>query len=154
MSLIKDLKKIGRNTFHAKIVLTLLYLEKISYFKLPFKILRKIIIQGFYSCEIHPDSFRSKEAITNCRLPHPYLIIIHKTASIGINSTIFHNVTIGVIEGNNKILKASYLGDNIYIGCDSTILGHLKIGDNVKIGAKSLILKNIPNNQTIVGLYK
>lgn len=71
MSLIKDLKKIGRNTFHAKIVLTLLYLEKISYFKLPFRILRKIIIQGFYSCEIHPDSFRSKEAIATCRLPHP-----------------------------------------------------------------------------------
>lgn len=140
MSLIKDLKKIGRNTFHAKIVLTLLYLEKISYFKLPFKILRKIIIQGFYSCEIHPDSFRSKEAIATCRLPHPYLIIIHRTTSIGINSTIFHNVTIGVIEGNNRKLQASYLGDNIYIGCDSAILGNLTIGKNVKIGAKSLIL--------------
>lgn len=132
MSLIKDLKKIGRNTFHAKIVLTLLYLEKISYFKLPFKILRKIIIQGFYSCEIHPDSFRSKEAIATCRLPHPYLIIIHRTTSIGINSTIFHNVTIGVIEGNNRKLQASYLGDNIYIGCDSAILGNLTIGKKCK----------------------
>ena len=64
MSLIKDLKKIGRNTFHAKIVLTLLYLEKISYFKLPFKILRKTSFpQLFYPlmtrqffCDFHEKS--------------------------------------------------------------------------------------------------
>lgn len=59
--------------------------------------------------EIHPASFRSKEAISTCRSPHPYLIIIHRTASIGINSTIFHNVTIGVIEGHDKKLQASYI---------------------------------------------
>lgn len=149
------IKKIFKNnTFHARIVLLLLYGEKISYFKLPFKIVRKIVIQGFYCSEIHPDSFRSKEAIATCRLPHPYLIIIHRTASIGINSTIFHNVTIGVIEGYKRKLQASYLGDNIYIGCDSAILGNLNIGKNVKIGAKSLILKEIKDNQTVVGLYK
>lgn len=92
MSLIKNLKNIkSRNGFHAIITLTLLYMEKAFYFKFPFKILRKLIIQGLYSSEIHPDSFRNKEAIATCRLPHPYLIIIHRTASIGINSTIFHN---------------------------------------------------------------
>lgn len=108
MSLIKNLKNIkSRNGFHAIITLTLLYMEKAFYFKFPFKILRKLIIQGLYSSEIHPDSFRNKEAIATCRLPHPYLIIIHRTASIGINSTIFHNVTIGVIEGNNRKLQAS-----------------------------------------------
>lgn len=155
MSLIKNLKNIkSRNGFHAIITLTLLYMEKAFYFKFPFKILRKLIIQGLYSSEILPDSFRNKEAIATCRLPHPYLIIIHRTASIGINSTIFHNVTIGVIEGNNRKLQASYLGDNIYIGCDSAILGNLTIGKNVKIGAKSLILKEIKDNQTVVGLYK
>lgn len=156
MLLIKNIQKIkSRNGFHAIIVLTLLYLEKVSYFKFPFKVLRKIVIQGFYHCEIHPESFRSKEAIATCRLPHPYLIIIHRTASIGVNSTIFHNVTIGVIEKKRgETLRASYLGDNIYIGCDSTILGNLTIGNNVKIGAKSLVLKNIEDNQTVVGLYK
>lgn len=118
MSLINNLQKIkSQNSFHAIIVLTLLYLEKVSYFKFPLKILRKIIIQGLYCCEIHPDSFRSKEAISTCRLPHPYLIIIHKTASIGVNSTIFHNVTIGVIEKEDRNLISSYLGNNIYIGC-------------------------------------
>ena len=155
MSFYYNLKSIrSRNGFHAIVTLTLLYLEKISYFKFPFKILRKLIIQGLYCSEIHPDSFRGKEAIVTCRLPHPYLIIIHKTASIGINSVIFHNVTIGVIEGSNRKLQASYLGDNIYIGCDSAILGNLTIGRNVKIGAKSLILKEIKDNQTVVGLYK
>lgn len=152
---ISNIKKIYKNNgFHARIVLLLLYGEKVSFIKCPFKILRKIIIQGFYCCEIHPDSFRSKEAIATCRLPHPYIIIVHRTTSIGINSTIFHNVTIGVIEGHNRRLQASYLGDNVYIGCDTTILGELVIGKNVKIGAKSLILKNVKDNQTIVGLYK
>lgn len=148
------------NTFHARIFLTILYLEK--WFKLhrlyicelTMKIIRKFVIQGIYNSEVHPDSFSSLQAISSCRLPHPYLIIIHRSASIQTDTVIFHNVTIGVIE-NNTLITAAQLGEKVYIGTGATILGHLTIGNNAKIGDNTLIIKkNIPPAATIVGLYK
>ena len=141
-----------RNTFHARIFISLLYFEKKYRFKLPFKILRKLIIQGLYCSEVHPESFISLDAITSLRLPHPYMIIIHRSTKIGLNCTIFQECTIGVIE--EKTLQASSIGNNVYIGCKSTILGPIGIGHSVKIGACSLILRDIRNSVTKIGLWK
>ena len=91
----KDLCILLKKSFHERIILLILYMEKCSRIKWPFKVIRKIIIQIIYHCEIHPDSFRDKDAIVSCRLPHPYLIIIHRTASLGSNMSIFQGVTIG-----------------------------------------------------------
>ncbi|MDR2011215.1 MAG: hypothetical protein LBQ22_12120 [Bacteroidales bacterium] len=141
-----------RNGFHAQLLILLLYFEKKFTIKFPFKILRKTIIQGFYCSQIHPDSFIDIEAICTLRLPHPYMIIIHRSAKIGHNCTIFHECTIGITEGNN--LEAAILGNNVYVGCKSLILGHLKINDNVKIGAGAIVLKDVKENATIVGMWK
>lgn len=95
--MIPEIKKIcKKNGFHSIIILLLLYFEKISLFKMPFRALRKIIVIGIYNCEIHPDSFVNIESLCTCRLIHPYLIIIHKNSRIGSNCTIYHNVTLGV----------------------------------------------------------
>lgn len=153
--ILSDFRKINsQNFYHSRIVIYILYLEKISSIKFPFKILRRLIIQHGYLCEISPDSFISAEHIATLRLPHPFLIIIHRTATIGAACTIFHNVTIGVLENSRYGLEAGKIGDNVYIGCDSTILGKVILGNNVKIGAKSLILKDVPSAKTVTGLYK
>lgn len=153
--ILSDLRKINsQNFYHSRIVLYILYLEKIFSVKFPFKILRRLIIQHGYLCEISPDSFVSPDHIVTLRLPHPFLIIIHRTATIGAHCTIFHNVTIGVLENSPYGLEAGNIGNNVYIGCDSTILGKVTIGDNVKIGAKSLIFKDVQSTQTVTGLYK
>jgi len=88
---------------HENIVLTILYLEKISFFPLNIimKVVRKIIHQAIYHVLIHPDSL-SKEAIMTLRLPHPWMIIIHPGARIGKNARIFHSVTIGNKEGGER----------------------------------------------------
>lgn len=107
MSVQEDFKSIfKRNKFHARIVVSTLYLEYcmrsvryaciLTFF---IKIIRKILIQGIYHCEINPCSFINGSAIATLRLPHPFLIIVHGNAKIGKNATIFHNVTVGVIEG-------------------------------------------------------
>lgn len=153
--MIKDLRLICKNNeFHSRFVLFLLYFEKAALFKLPFSILRKIVIQMVYNCQIHPESFVSLEAIATCRLPHPYLIIIHRTCLIGTESVIFHDVTVGLIEGRGDN-KAAIIGNCVYIGCKASILGNVRIANGVKIGAHSLILGNINNiNQTVTGIYK
>jgi serine O-acetyltransferase len=150
--MLNDVKAIfSGNTFHARIILLMLYFEKRCLLKLPFKILRKLISQALYHCEIHPDTLDLK-AITTLRLPHPFLIIIHRSSKIGYNSTIFQGVTIGVKE-NGKIEAAS-IGNNFYIGCNSTILGPVNIVDDVTIGAHSLVLADVTKAGVYYGLIK
>ena len=43
------------------------------------------------------------------------------------------------------------IGDNVFIGMNSTILKGVTIGDNVVIGANSLINKDVPSNSVVVG---
>jgi len=149
--MLKDIKSIFKlNGFHSRIVLLILYGEKKFLIKFPFKLLRKFINQALYHCEIHPDSFTSVTAIATMRLPHPYLIIIHRTCRIGVNGTIFQGVTIGVNE--NKEIIAAQIGDSFYIGCNSSVLGPVKIVDNVTIGAHSLILKDLTESGVVFGL--
>lgn len=44
------------------------------------------------------------------------------------------------------------IGDNVFIGSNSTILYDVKIGNNVIIGAGSLVNKNIPDNVVAAGI--
>lgn len=127
-----DLLILSKKTFHERIILFLLYFEKVSKVKCLFKILRKLIVQLGYHCEIHPDSFIDKEAIVSCRLPHPFMIIIHRKSILGHNLVIFQGVTIGVIEKGESI-NAPILDDNVYIGAKASVLGNVKIGSGAKI---------------------
>ncbi len=67
---------------------------------------------------------------------------------------IAHNVHIGsncMIAGQVGFAGSSKIGDNVLIGGQAGISGHLKIGNNVKVGGGSGVVKNIENNQTVMG---
>ena len=88
-------------------------------------------------------------------LPHLNGIIIHPTASIGSNCTIYQQVTIGVNEFDENIpRKAAVIGDNCYIGAGAKIIGHIRIGDNVRIGANAVVIADVPSNCTVVGFNR
>jgi serine O-acetyltransferase len=150
--MLKELLIIKRK-HSGRIIVLILYLEKISYIKLPFKILRKLIIRYMYSCEIYSESFISVNSLLTLRLPHPFMIIIHKNARIGENVTIFQGVTIGVVERFQRNDVCPIIGNNVYIGCTATILS-ATIADNCKIGAHALVLKSVFEPQTITGIFK
>ena len=80
--------------------------------------------------------------------PHPQCIVIGNV-KLGDNCTIYQGVTIGAKLPFHK--KYPNIGNNVYIGAGSTILGDITIGNNVTIGAKTMILKDIPNNSTVIG---
>ena len=44
------------------------------------------------------------------------------------------------------------LGNNVIIGGQVGIAGHLKIGNNVKIAGKSGVMKNIKDNEIVGGI--
>ena len=67
---------------------------------------------------------------------------------------IAHNVKIGsncMIAGQVGFAGSSTIGDNVSIGGQAGVSGHLKIGNNVKIGGGSGVVKDINDNQTVMG---
>ena len=112
----------------------------------------------------------------NLRYPHIGIVIIEDNCEIGCGSTIdrgsmsntiigkntyldnqihiAHNVKIGensIIAGQVGIAGSSIIGNNVKIGGQAGISGHLKIGNNVKIGGGSGVVKDIEDNQIVMG---
>lgn len=57
-----------------------------------------------------------------------------------------------MIAGNSKEFdRHPKIGDNVFIGCQVSVLGNIKIGRYCKIGAGSLVLKSIPAGSVAVG---
>ena len=69
---------------------------------------------------------------------------------IGKNCNIAHNVTIG--RTNRGKLKGSpVIGDEVWIGTGSVIVGKIVIGNNVLIAPNSFINFDVPNNSIVIG---
>lgn len=74
-------------------------------------------------------------------------VVIHGNATIGQDCRIYQGVTIG---GRGKS-GTPIIGNNVFIGANSTIIGGIVIGDNAIIGANSLVIKDVEKNTTVVG---
>ncbi len=77
-------------------------------------------------------------------IDHGVGTIIGETAVIGDNVLIYHGVTLGAKSHLDKGDRHPKIGNNVIIGCNSTILGNIKVGDNVVIGAGSIVTKDVP----------
>lgn len=74
-------------------------------------------------------------------------IIINSAAKIGDNCTLYPGVLIGhKIPGNG----AATIGNNVFIGAGTKIIGPVKIGANVTIGQNCVITKDIPSNSIVI----
>ena len=65
-----------------------------------------------------------------------------------------HNVKIGsncMIAGQVGFAGSATIGNNVSIGGQAGISGHLNIGNNVKIGGGSGVIKDIEDNQVVMG---
>ena len=86
----------------------------------------------------------------------PWLIDIGKNVKITEGVTILtHGFDWSVLKGvYGDILGSSggvKIGDNVFIGMQTTILKGVHIGNNVIIGANSLVNKDIPDNCVAAG---
>ena len=67
---------------------------------------------------------------------------------------IAHNVKIGsncMIAGQVGFAGSAYIADNVSIGGQAGVSGHLRVGKNVKIGGGSGVIKDVEDNQIIMG---
>lgn len=74
-------------------------------------------------------------------------VVINPKVVLGKRVVIQHCVTIGENDGSAPII-----GDDVYIGAKSTIIGGVKIGNKAKIGAGAVVITDVPTGCTAVGV--
>lgn len=137
--------------------------------KMSLKTLYKFLLRGYKAnSEIYIRYLRKKGVRIgkNCQFHDPVSTFVDTDKpymiTIGNNVHITHGVTI-VAHGYDWIVLAHKygghyasagevkIGNNVFIGMDSTILKGAVIGDNVIIGAGSLVTSEIPSDCVAVG---
>ncbi|WP_420809258.1 serine O-acetyltransferase [Acidipropionibacterium jensenii] len=79
---------------------------------------------------------------------HSSGIVIGEEVVIGSNVRIYQGVTLGDGSRNGQ----PHLGDNVFLGAGSKILGGVVIGNNVRVGANAVVLTDVPDDCTAVGV--
>jgi len=77
-------------------------------------------------------------------------VIVSSQAVIGRNCDISHRVTIGTSAMGRE--GAPQLGDDIYVGTGSTLVGKIRIGNGARIAANTLVIDDVPAGATIMGV--
>lgn len=77
-------------------------------------------------------------------------ITINPKAIIGNNINIHKGVTIGQ-ENRGKRKGVPKIGNKVWIGINSTIVGNITIGDNVLIAPNSFVNFDVPSNSIVIG---
>lgn len=72
---------------------------------------------------------------------------MHPDTVIGDRLGVMHNVTIGT----NMRPGAPVIGDDVFIGVNSTVLGAIRIGDRVRIAANTAVATNVPSDSIVIG---
>lgn len=72
---------------------------------------------------------------------------VHPDTVIGDRLGVMHNVTIGT----NMRDGAPTIGDDVFIGVNSTVLGRIRIGDRVRIGSNTAVTTDVPPDSIAVG---
>lgn len=102
--------------------------------------------QFIYKCEISPEA----KIDGGLYIGHPYCITINPNAKIGRNCNIHKGVTIGQ-ENRGKRKGAPIIGNEVWIGVNSTIVGSITIGDDVLIAPNSYVNQDIPSHSVVFG---
>lgn len=81
---------------------------------------------------------------------HAYSIIINRDTIIGENVNIHKGVTLGG-ENRGKRKGAPIIGNKVWIGINSTIVGNVKIGHDVLIAPNSFVNIDVPDHSIVFG---
>lgn len=81
---------------------------------------------------------------------HPYNITINSEAKLGSNINIHKGVTIGQ-ENRGERKGVPQIGNKVWIGINSTIVGNIIVGDDVLIAPNSYVNCDIPSHSVVIG---
>jgi serine O-acetyltransferase len=81
---------------------------------------------------------------------HYGTVVINPDVVIGENCNLAHNTTIGQAN-RGKSAGVPVIGDNVWIGTGSVIVGKIVVGSNVLIAPNSFVNMNVPCNSLVIG---
>lgn len=81
---------------------------------------------------------------------HPYNITINQNSIIGDNVNIMKGVTIGA-ENRGDRVGCPTIGNRVYLGINSTVVGNIKIGNDVLISPNTFVNIDIPDHSIVIG---
>jgi serine O-acetyltransferase len=96
--------------------------------------------------DIHPDA----QIGPGLLIPHVGPLRVHGNTKIGAECDIHHVCSIGALPGQTK--GGATIGDHVYIGCHTSIVGAVTIGDGATIAANTLVISDIPPGATAIGV--
>lgn len=77
-------------------------------------------------------------------------ITLNKNTITGDNLTMLKGATVGVIKGGEKA-GTPIIGNNVYIGLNSTVVGKIRIGNDVLIAANTFVNFDVPDHSVVIG---
>lgn len=81
---------------------------------------------------------------------HAFNIGINPLSVIGKNFNIHKGATIGR-DNRGKRKGTPVIGDCVWVGINSTIVGNIRIGDNVLIAPNTFVNFDVPDNTIVIG---
>jgi UDP-3-O-[3-hydroxymyristoyl] glucosamine N-acyltransferase len=138
-----------------------------------------VLIKGHVSIGCDGFGYAKQEDNTLIQMPHSGNVVIEENVQIGSfvcidravkGSTIIgagtkidnlvhiaHGAKIGkncLIVAGSVIGGSAEIGDNCFIGINASIKNKVKIGNNVTVGMGAIVLKDVPDNTTVMGIWK
>ncbi len=113
-------------------------------FPIPFPQIGKTFIEDFV--EIGAKSYVARGALGFTK--------IGRGTKIGLACMIGHNVNIGIngiILANTLIAGSAIIGDEVYIAPSVTIRNKVKVGRKALLGMGALVIKDVGENETVMG---
>ncbi|MGZ6141943.1 MAG: serine O-acetyltransferase [Myxococcales bacterium] len=79
----------------------------------------------------------------------------HGSICVGAGARIGRNSSIGqmcLVSASGDGGRAPVLGERVYLGPGSKVLGPITIGDGAAVGANSVVVADVPNNGVVIGV--
>ena len=109
------------------------------------------LIQGstaeVFGVDIHPGA----QIGGSLMIDHGTGVVIGETCVIGTGCTFLHGITLGGTGKATTFDRHPKIGNNVFLGCQCTILGNIRIGNGVTVGSGSLVLSPLEDGVTAVG---
>lgn len=112
-------------------------------------LLIRIVLKKFsskYGLEISPNA----KIGSGLYLGHPYNITVSPMAALGNNVNLHKGCTVGA-ENRGARKGAPKIGNCVYVGINSTVVGGIEIGDDVLIAPNSFVNFDVPPHSVVVG---
>jgi serine O-acetyltransferase len=86
-------------------------------------------------------------------IPHTGYVVVGSGCVIGRNCTLTQGVTLGHAGGGRDKTRsgAPVLGDRVYVGPGSAVIGPLVVGDDSLIGVGSVVTRSVPARAVVAG---